>query len=248
MRLVLGFVLAVCVAGRVSATEPLDDVFAGWLAAQGKAESLVVEFGLETRDPIFDQRDKATGTFRLLRTKKGGVFATYEVVAEKPKGEKADRFTGLLNGGKVFLLKHEKKTAVRFDFADGELAPFLETYFAPFVLLLDRKRAEAKCHLEVVKQDEWYTYMTVKPKEVRRYGWFPDNFHDGRVVLMRKDSEGVPKGMPRQIWHTDGVREYLFEIKGWRLNSVDAPKLEEFARPEDRPAWEVVDSPFQRKR
>ena len=51
----------------------------------------------------------------------------------------------------------------------------------------------------------------------------------------------VPKGMPRQSCYTDGTREYLFEIKAWRLNHAGGPKVDEFASPEDRPGWEVVD-------
>lgn len=248
MRFILGSVLVVCAAGGTSSAEPLDKLFAGWAAAQGRAESLVVEFGLETKDPIFDDPEKATGTFRLLRTEKGEVVASYEVVAEKPRGENAERFNGLLNAGRVYLLDHDNKAAVRFEFADGELNPFLEKHFNPFVVLLDREHAEAKCQLEVVKQDECYTYLAVKPKQVRRYGWFPDTFHDGGVVLMRKDSEAVPKGMPRQLWYTDGRREYRFDIKAWRLNAADGPKFQEFTKPEDRPGWEVVDWPLHRKK
>jgi hypothetical protein len=248
MRLMLGcLVVVVCAASGALATEPLDDLFAGWVAAEGKAESLVVEFDLETKDPIFDHRDKASGMFRLVRTKNGEVFASYEVVAEKPKGEKAERFNGMLNGLSVYLLNFGKKTAVRFAQTDGELKPFLENYFNPFVVLLDRKRAEAKCTLEVVKQDEWYTYLAVKPKEVKRRGWFSDNFHHGQLVLMRQDAEAVPKGMPRQLWYTNGIREYLFDITAWRLNAADGPRLEEFTKPEDRPGWTLVESPFQGK-
>jgi hypothetical protein len=248
MRFVLGCAFVVGVAGGSSAAEPLDAVFAGWAAIQGAAESHVVDFGLETKDPIFHQREMATGSFRLIRTEKGEVFASYEVVSEKPKGKKPERFSGLLNGGTVYLLDHEKKTAVRFEFADGELTPFLEKHFNPFAVLLDRKRAEAKCQLDVVKQDDWYTYLAVKPKQAKRYGWFSYSFREGRVVLMRKDSEAVPRGLPRQLWHTDGSREYRLDIKAWRLDPARGPKLEEFTRPEDRPGWEVVDSPFQRKK
>ena len=60
---------------------------------------------------------------------------------------------------------------------------------------------------------------------------------------MNKASESLPKDMPRQLWYTDGIREYTFEIKAWRLNGTDPPKLEEFAKPEDRPGWEVVEWP-----
>jgi hypothetical protein len=97
--------------------------------------------------------------------------------------------------------------------------------------------------LEVAKQDEWYTYLKVTPKQANQ----SDNFRNGWVVLMRKDSEAVPKGMPRQLWHTDGMQEYLFEISAWRLNPEVGPKPEEFTKPEDRPGWEVSGSPLQRK-
>src|SRR5947209_9738611 len=133
MRLVLGCVLAVSVPGAAPGSEPLDDLFAGWAAAQSRAESFVVEFSVETK--FFEERQKATGTFRLVRTKTGELFASSEVVAEEPKGEKADRFSGLLNGSSVYLLNHDKKTAVRFKVGDGELMPFLEKYFNPFVVL-----------------------------------------------------------------------------------------------------------------
>ena len=92
----------------------------------------------------------------------------------------------------------------------------------------------------MVKQDDWYTYLVVKPKNVRRFGWLPDRFQDGRVVLMNKASDTVPQDMPRQLWYTDGINDYTFEIKSWRLNPVDSLKLEEFAKPEDRPGWKVL--------
>ena len=246
MRLVIGFVLIVCAGRGASAAEPLDDLFAGWVAAQGRAESLVVEFCREFRDPVFgrpEKPSKASGAFRWVRTKKGEVCASYEIVAEKPKGKQSERFAGLLNCGNVYLLHHDEKTAERLGVgvADAKLTLFLEEYDNPFVVLLDRERAEAKFRLEIVKQDEWYTYLVAKPKQITRPRWFMNSFQDGRIVLMRKDSKAVPKGMPRQLWYKYGVVEYLFDIKSWRLNSPNGPTTEEFTRPEDRPGWRVVD-------
>ena len=144
------------------------------------------------------------------------------------------------------MLYHDQRVALRFDPEAGDLLGFLQRYFNPFVLLLDRKRAEEKHDLEVVKQDEWYVYLSVKPKQVKRYGWFSDTFREGRVVLMNKASEVVPKDMPRQLWYTDGNRAYIVEVKAWRLNAADPPKLEEFAKPEDRPGWRV-EPPLSKK-
>jgi hypothetical protein len=66
---------------------------------------------------------------------------------------------------------------------------------------------------------------------------------------MNNASEWVPKDMPRQLWYTDShLWQYTFEIKRWRMNSADAPKREEFVKPEDRPGWEVSDWPFRGKK
>ncbi len=109
------------------------------------------------------------------------------------------------------------------------------------MVLLDRKPAEEKYKLEVVKQDESYTYLAVTPKQVKRQGWLPDNFErrgsnaDGNAA-----SATVPKDMPRRLWCLSPFGdECTYDIKAWKLNAADAPKLEMFARPEDRPGWKV---------
>jgi hypothetical protein len=232
--LVVGF-LAACADG----ADRQDQLFASWQDAQRDVKSLVVEFTLETWDTSFQAGEKAEGTFRLIRTANGDVLASCEVREPQAKGEKRERWSGLLHKGTVYLLNDDKKTAIRFEPADGDVPRFLEKHFNPFVLLIEQKRAAEKCELEVVKQDERHTYLGVKPKQVKRSGWFPDTFHEGRAVLMNEDSEEVPKDMPRQLWYTDGVREHTFQIKSWQMNRAEPPKVEEFAKPEDRPGWQV---------
>ena len=231
-------VVVSCIAGLASGADRKDDLFASWQKAQRDAQSLIVEFTLTTKDPLAGNVQNAEGA-RLIRTPKGEVFASYELTQQGTKGDQPARFTGLLHEGKIYVLNYDKKTAVSFEFTDGELRPFLEKYFNPFVRLLDRRSVEEQCKIEVAKQDDWYTYVTVKPKTVRRFGWFPDMFQHGHVVLMNKASDTVPQDMPRQLWYTDGINDYTFEIKSWQLNPVNSPKLAEFARPEDRPGWKV---------
>jgi hypothetical protein len=238
--LIISFVAA-CANG----AQRQDELFAPWREVQRGVKSLIVRFSLETRDSAFRERQKAEGTFRLLRTPKGELFASYEVNQADAKGNKQVRGSGLFNNGAVYLLDHDKKIAIRFQPTSDTLQRFLEKYFNPFVLLLDQERATAKCQVEVVQQDEWHSYLAVKPKRVKRFGWFPDTFQKGRIILMNKNSEAVPKDMPRQLWYTDGAREYTFDIQTWRLNVAEPPKPEEFAKPETRPGWEVMDWPFR---
>jgi hypothetical protein len=128
-----------------------DQLFASWQKAQRGVESLVVRFTLETTDFAFKQRQKADGTFRLLRTTKGEVFASYEVTEPQAKCDKQERYSCLLNQRTIYLLDHDKKTAIaiRFESSEGDLLRFLEQYFNPFVLLLDQRRASAQWQFEL---------------------------------------------------------------------------------------------------
>ena len=70
------------------------------------------------------------------------------------------------------------KQAARFSVPHGEVPPVLEQWFNPFVVLLDRERAQARCRLKLVKRDAWYTYVTITP----RGGRMPASFADARAT------------------------------------------------------------------
>ena len=141
----------------------LDELFTAWNAAQQDFKSLVVEFTSVTKDPVFNQTEKSEGTFRMLRTETGAVFASYEAASAQAKNKERERSRALLNNGIIYLLDYEKKTALRFEPSD-DARGFLERHFGPLVTLLDRKRAEEKWSMKV-EQDEWYTYLTLKLKK-----------------------------------------------------------------------------------
>lgn len=228
--------LAVTVPG--AATDRLDQLFTAWEEAQRDVHSLVVTFTEEIRDPVLDTRQQLVGTLKLLRTDGGDFLASYHVHANGPTDTRQQHVSGLLYHGAVYLLDHDQKTAVRFEAADHDLLGFLDKYFNPFVLLLDSTRAQEAFQLKVTKQDEWYTYVTVKPKQPREVGW---SFSEGRAVFMNRPTDTLPVSMPKQLWYRGGSMEYWFEIKEWKWNGPEAPKRSEFKRPEDRPGWEVLE-------
>ena len=95
-----------------------------------------------------------------------------------------------------------------------------------------------------MKSDEWYTYLSLKPKKPKINGWFPDILQGG-VVLMNKETLQLAKDMPRRLLIYDAAGNRMqFDIKCRRLNGSDAPKPEEFTKPEDRPGWQVFGSPW----
>jgi hypothetical protein len=199
---------------------------------------LVVHFSRETTDRTYQKQTKAEGTFRLLRTPQGDLFASFEQWQLDAQEGKPGRFHGLLNHGKVYVLSPDTKYAIRFEPSDGDVYGFLKRHFIPFILLFDQKRARKHFQLEVVKQDEWYTYLTARPREDGPWA-YP---LEGRLVLMNKSSPEVPKDMLRQLSYLEpNGKEHRFEITAWRMNTGESPTREEFTRPEDRPGWEVRD-------
>jgi hypothetical protein len=226
----------------VSAEARKEQLFRSWENAKADTRSLVVEFTLERTDRIRDEKHRFNGTFKLLRTKKGELLASYALT--KPDSPGKPEWVGLLNGGALYSLRPDKKEAARFVPEDGDVRLWLEEKFNPFALLLDKNHARKEYRLNVTRQDEWYTYLEIKPKTPPpSSGWLADlkvQFTRGRAVFMNKDSKGVPRDMPRQLWWEDlSGNHYKFEIRRWRANPADGPKVEEFTRPEDRPGWEV---------
>jgi hypothetical protein len=240
-KLVLGLVFIGLMASRGQGADRKDQLFKAWEKAQRGIRSLVVQFILERKNRCFDEQEKSEGTLRLLRTPDGKLFGSYQLTEPGVKNRRAQKQSWLLSGGSVYLLDRGQKTALRFTPAAGDLLRFLAKYSYPFVLLLDRKLAEEKYHLDVVRQDQWYTYLMIKPKHVKQCGWLPETFGRGRVVLSNKGSKTVPVDMPVQLWFEAPDSPYTFTIKAWRWNAPDAPRREEFVRPEDRPGWKVHD-------
>ncbi|HKI31612.1 MAG TPA: hypothetical protein VKA46_07070 [Gemmataceae bacterium] len=227
-----------------------NELFRCWEKAKADTRSLVVEFTLEKNNGVRTEKERFEGTVKLLRTAKGDLLASYTLTkAEKPGAAANPPFVGLLNGGNLYLLQPDLKSAIRFAPAGGDVRLWLEEKFNPFALLLDEKHARQNYQLKVVKQDEWYTYLDVKPKPRKSSGWCGDwsgGFTRGRAVFLNQKSQRVPKDMPRQLWYEDAAgNSYTFDIRRWKANGAHSPKADEFTRPEDRPGWEVNESlPF----
>jgi hypothetical protein len=245
MQIVCGTLILGLAAIHIKSEARQDQLFTSWQKAQRTTKSLVVEFTQETREKVSKRvKEKFEGVFRLIRTPDAKVFASYKLTLPK-RNDWPSQWSALLNDGTVYLLFEDEKTASRMGPTDGDLREFLVKYFNPFVLLTDKKYAKDKCYLQVIKQDESYTYMKVTPKKLTCYF---DSFHEGQVVLMNSSFEGLPKDMPRKLGYNDGFIDYVFEIKSWKFNLPDAPILEEFAKPEDRAGWKVDNGRFISKK
>lgn len=225
----------------LEAIERKNELFKAWQQAQHNVKSLVVRYTLESTHSVFEVTERYEIFLRLLRTEKGELFATLES-ADKTNNNQP---SWLLNRGRLYFLNPERRSAIRLTkMRENDLWSHLVKSFNPFIILLDRKRAEELCQLQVVKQDKWYTYLDLIPKKADRASSLFALIHQARIVLMKKDTKAVPKNMPRQITYISGHEKICIDIKQWKLNGSDVPKQQEFIKPQDRPNWKVVDWPF----
>lgn len=235
-RFAASLLIVYVVALNVNADDRQDELFGSWQEAQRDVKSLIVEFTREIKNLNFMTSDKSEGTLRLIRTPQGELFVSCEFAQQNVKTGKQERWIGLLTHGIIYLLSVDEKFAIRFEPSDGDAVQFLETRFNPCFRLLDRMRVEEECTLAIGKQDEFYTYLQMNSR--RQFVSASDEFA-GRVVLMNRASKTIPKNMPRQLWHSDGSRQVTWDIKSWKVNPAEPPKLDEFIKPEDRPGWKV---------
>jgi hypothetical protein len=214
-----------------------DAVLAGWVQSQQGVRTLLAEFDLVTRHESREVT-KTSGTFRLFRGPAGQVAAACDI--RPPDGSSSDAgLHGLLTDGRLYLVRPERKEAVRLAGADADPLGFLARHLVPQAALLDPARVVTDCRLEVTAQDEWYTVLSVRPQKPTVTSWFPARYTSGRVVLMNRDGKTLPKGAVRQVWFTDGELSSTYEVRSWRANPADGPTTAEFLPPEKRDGWTV---------
>jgi hypothetical protein len=224
-----------------TAGDRLVELFGSWEKARAETRSLVVEYTMKEPEPVTGADDGVPTVFRLLRTPEGELYASVDQSAAARPGT-GRRLSYLLNGGTIYRLDHATKTGFVVRPAGDGLSEFLETWFSPVVVLLDRRRAEARYTITLVQQDEWYTHLLLRPKDRRKSGWFTPVQPDVQVALMTKASPAIPKDMPRRLRYLiPNGPTTTFDIIAWRLNAADGPTVADFAKPQDRPGWRVVE-------
>jgi hypothetical protein len=215
----------------------LEELFSAWEKARRETRTLVVEFTLEQRDQTFGGTERFQGSLKLRRTADGGVQARYELTPARRGGLP---FVALLRDDRVYWLQQDKKVALLFDLSGKDGPLWLKKYFNPFVLLIDRARARQEWRLQIAKQDGWYTYLDVRPRGAKRN----DPFDVGRVALLNRGNDAVPRNFPRRLWYTLDVGiSNTYDITRWSLNGPDKLADEDFADPGMMLDWKVLKWP-----
>jgi hypothetical protein len=217
------YALVACLGFSVGA-ERKDAAFSSWKQAKEGTESLVVEYKKESKDLVTLKQSSSTFVFRLLQIK-GKIYASVAKVETNLKAEKVEQRVALLADSTIYLYGFgpEEETAVRLEFKPEELRSFLQRHFDPFVVLLDRKKTSEQYDIALQKTDKNYTYLSIDAKQ--------NQFPSGQVVVMNKDSEFIPKNMPRLIRHIEQHQQQTVDIQSWRINPINGPKTDDFTVP-----------------
>ncbi len=225
------------------------ELFGAWEKAAREVRTLAIEFDLKEEDSIHPEGKPFHGRLLLRRTPRG-VLGRYEF---RPPEKDKEPFVALLLGDKLYLLRTANKTAIRIDLAGVNICRWLEKWFNPFVLPLDRERAQWEWRWNLAKEDSWYTYLDVQPRKrqgrssfLQTYkeddsdsGW---SFVRARIVVMNKGDDKIPRNMPRRIWIRQVTSDITFDIVRWTMDGPEAPSDKDFTEPEKMEGWKVLDN------
>lgn len=213
--------LALALAFSTTDAATVDAVFARWDATAREMKSLHVEFEMTESEPVVKRETKSSCTLRLLRTD-GGVIGDGTI----RQGDRTYRL--MLRDDTVYMTDPDKKVALRFE---------LEVWF-PLAVLLDRPRVEKAYSVTVANRDEWYTHLSLTPKDVKA------GLSSGLVVVPHRKNDTLPVGMPRLVVSnkTDHLA-YRWDITKWVMNGDTPPKASEFELPTEKDGWTITEWP-----
>lgn len=214
---------AVALALSTTDAVTLEAAFARWEATAREMKSLHVEY--TTERTFAGQKDTTSCTLRMLRTD-DGLFADLVMRA----GDESGRY--LLREGTLYAIDPTKKQATRFK--TGDVTQYVADHYQPLAVLLDRSRAEKSFDLAVAKRDDWFTFLTLTPKDKTA------NLPGGMVVVPHRKNDTLPVGMPRVLRYTNEVGITVdWDVTKWVMNGDNPPKASEFELPAEKDGWTI---------
>jgi hypothetical protein len=216
-----------------------------WQRARTETKSLSVEFNVERQDNVFRGKSVAPGVFKLRRLANGTIQARCAIKPKQRPGVKVkgkeDPFIGLLLGKQIYCLNAPDKGIVKLDLGSGDPLKFLEKWFLPLLVLLDRDGLRKDFEVKVSRQDQSYSYVEIRPKKGRHFSWFWDELVTGHAAFMNKNGVDVPADMPKALlWYSiSGASGTKIDILKWQTNVPGTVTDRDF----ELPAWEVVEWP-----
>ena len=196
----------------------LETILRQWAEADKKVREMQVRFTSTAKDPTFDTTETTKGHSSLKKPD------LWRVDRLDKDGRKLEVL--LLESKRIHLFHAENKTERICAIPEGPLdrSKFLGTNLGSLSEQLhwsafgpQARDMDSRYKLRLAKQDQWYVYLDIEPRNKKRsswFEWFPDRwFERARIVLEKKDYQ------VRQVWFEHANRnEILVDFLDRRIN------------------------------
>jgi TIGR03009 family protein len=207
----------------------LDEYLAKWEKKMLEVKTLNAELNRLDKDKVFNKTTKYAGSAQYLRSGEGQSalnLATLELKLEG-KTEVAEKM--VCTGTFLYVFAPPQKEIRAYELPKGKTDSFLD-------LLFGMKAEEIKktYTLTLAKEDQWYVYVDVVPKEAKD----KKDFARARLVLWNGQQKEKAY-LPRQLWfeHANG-NEVTWDVPKVQTGVELSRRL--FDKPATPNGWKLV--------
>lgn len=204
----------------------LDGYLKKWEEKMREVKTLYAQLGRVDKDKVLGSTTKYAGFAQYLRSGEGLAALNLAVLELKQDGKKETAEKIVCTGTYVYVFAPAQKEIRAYELPKGGKTDggFMDLLFG-----MKADDAKQRYNLTLVKEDQWYVYVDVAPKDAKDKA----DFARARLVLNKETY------LPRQLWfeHSNGN-----EVT-WDVPKVQTPvKLErrDFDAPKTPDGWKLV--------
>jgi len=212
-----------------AAAARLDQHLKRWEGEMRKVTTLSAAITRIDKDKTFGATTKFTGYAQYMRSGSGPTAFNLAVLELKEDGKTTIAEKFVCTGVKLYQYSPAQKEIRAYDLPRPEAGRVADDSFLGFLFGMRAEEAKGRYTLTMVKEDNWYVYVDVLPKNPADKA----DFSQARLVL-NKDSF-----LPRQLWFKNvNGGEVTWDIP--RLQSGVAIDRRVFDMPAIPAGWKLV--------
>jgi len=202
----------------------LDGYLAKWEQKMLEVKTLNAQLTRIDKDKVFNKSTKYVGSAQYLRSGEGQSSLNLAALELKLDGKNDVAEKMICTGTYLYVFAPPQKEIRVYEIPRGKTDSFLDLLFG-----MKADEVKKKYTLTLAKEDRWYVYVDVAPKDAKDKA----DFSRARLVL-RKDNY-----LPRQLWfeHSNG-NEVTWDVPEVKTGVELSRKL--FDAPKAPNGWKLV--------
>lgn len=202
----------------------LDGYLKKWEQKMREVKTLNAQLNRIDKDKVFGSTTKFAGSAQYMRSGDGPSALNLAALELKPEGKTEFSEKMICTGTYLYVFAPTQKEIRAYELPKGKTDGFLDLLFG-----MKAEDVRKRYTLTLAKEDQWYVYVDVVPKEAGD----KKDFARARLVL-NKDSY-----LPRQLWfeHANG-NEVTWDVP--RVQTDTKLERRQFDRPETPKGWKLV--------